>query len=89
MITNFLLLIIYTSIYLFSSPLRLFDDASLPSGVSDSLTQLGYALGFSYDLVPVTTVVIMAGLTLMVGYAVAYIAYKGFMWIIKKIPGVS
>lgn len=60
---------------------------SLPPDISSSITTAGGYLNSLNYVLPVTSLV--AILTIFLSFETAIFTYKGVMWIVKKIPGVS
>lgn len=89
MLTYILLLLVYGVVLVITSPLRLLGDVTMPAAISTTITSFnGYlAAGFSWLPLTITAALTTWGIFLTVETAI--FLYKGFMWIIKKIPGIS
>lgn len=87
MIATALLFLIHAFLWAITYPIRLLSDATLPSGIQNALdTASGYLTGIN-AVIPVDT---LLALFYTIGLVEAGIlAYKGVMWIIRKIPGIN
>lgn len=87
MIITAILNIIFFVIKIIIYPISVLPDVTLPSGLSSSL---GTASGYLNPLngyIPIDTMLII--LEVFLTFELAYFAYKGIMWIIKKIPTIN
>lgn len=75
--------------WVITSPLRLLPDVSVPSGITDAMTTVSSYLAALYDLLPITTTALLGVLVLFLVIEAAILVYKGLMWTIRKIPGIS
>lgn len=89
MITNLLLLLIYGIILVITSPLRLLSDVSQPAIFSSTISQANSYLATGYTWLPYMINTLLLTWGLFIALELAIFIYKGFMWIIKKIPGIS
>jgi hypothetical protein len=87
MITTAILYTIYVFVYAITYLLRQFSDVSLPSNLSSSLAQIGGYLSSVQLFVPVGTMISVFGALLAIEGGI--FAYKGIMWIIRRIPTQS
>lgn len=87
MIIDLFLLLLYGAIQIIISPILLFDDVTLPSDFSDSLSTAGaYTSGLNH-YIPIDT--IQTQLVLLIYIVGAVLLYKLIMWGISKIPGIN
>lgn len=88
MITDAILFMIWSLIHLLVVGLgAILPIGSLPAQITSAITSAsGYLTAINYVL-PVATLSAVIGI--FVTFETAIFAYKGVMWIIKKIPGVS
>jgi hypothetical protein len=87
MITNIFLFLVYITVYTLTLPLRILSDVSLNSNIASTISTVGgYINGVSL-IVPVSTLLQIFGV--MLGIEVAILSYKGFMWLLKRIPTQS
>lgn len=89
MITSFILFTLYGVLFLITSPLRLFPDVTMPSWISSTISTANGYMSMGYSWLPhlIAAFLLTWGLFLFIEGAI--FAYKGFMWIIKKIPGIN
>lgn len=87
MITNAILYILYSFIYLITAPIRLFDDVSLPTDINSTISSVGTNLALLNQVIPVSTIITILGIMLVIESAI--FIYKGIRWIYNKIPGVN
>lgn len=85
MIIAFLLTAIYLVLWLISSPLRLLNDVSLPTWITNQLTTIGNGIYTMDKIIP------MSGFLTLIGFIgiieLSILTYKGIMWNIHRIPG--
>jgi hypothetical protein len=62
-------------------------DASLPQGITDSLSAIQGYLATLSPIIPM--VALLATVAFIVFVEIAIFSYKGMMWLIKKIPTIS
>jgi hypothetical protein len=89
MITSLILYAIYGAIWVLTSPIRLLPDASLSSSISSAITTISGYIAAMYSVLPTTTVTLISLITIVITLETAVLTYKGIMWIIRKIPGIS
>lgn len=87
MITTAILYLLYGAIYLLTSPLRLLGDATLPTEMSDSLTQASHFISNIDFIFPIGILITIVGV--VIGIEVSIAIYKVIMWVIRKIPTIS
>jgi hypothetical protein len=87
MIFTAILTILYGVVYAVISPLLLFSDASLPSGITSSISTASEHLAAVDVFVPVGTII--AILTSFIVIETGIFVFKMVMWIIKKIPTIN
>lgn len=85
MITTALLWIVYSAVYLLTSPLRLLSDVSVNSNFGSAITTLTEYLANLNLIIPLSNVinVLLAILAVEIGIA----TYKIIMWVLHRIPG--
>lgn len=85
MITSAILWIIYSAVYVLTSPLRLLSDVTTNSNFYSSIISLSEYLANLNLIIPLSTVinVLLAILAIEVGIA----TYKIIMWVLHRIPG--
>lgn len=87
MIFSGILKLIYYTLLLITSPLRLLQNASLPVEVSNSIAAANsYFLPLDF-LVPFGTLFKIFFLILTIEAGIFF--YKAIMWAVKKIPGLN
>ena len=87
MIITGILNLLYGIIFLITSPIRLFSDVVLPSGITSGL---GFASGYLSALnaiLPIDT--ILEIFAVFLGFELAYFTWKAIMWVIRKIPTIN
>ena len=87
MIVSIFLQIIYSILWVITSPLRALDDVVLSSGFSGSISTAGHYISGFNNIIPLDTVLVLLGL--YVGIELAYMGYKLIMWLIKRFPTQS
>lgn len=87
MITDIILNLLYWAIYLFTAPIRLLPNASIPSEIASAVSSIGGYLGAIDFIVPISTIIIILGLFIAIEFAI--FSYKVIMWVIRKIPGIN
>jgi hypothetical protein len=87
MITTAIVYVIYAALFVLTAPLRLFADVVLPTSIASALTTVSGYLGTFNQFIPVGTLIGVFAVLLSV--EIYILAYKGFKWIINKIPGVN
>lgn len=87
MIVDAFLQIIYISLWLITSPLRLLPDASLPNIVTSSVSHIvGYILNLN-NYLPLSALTVLIGVA--VSYDLGYYTYKLIMWTLRRLPTQS
>lgn len=84
MITSVLLYMLYGTVWVLLSPLRLLDDATLPAGLTSALTSVSTYLSSINQFVPVDSFLTISGILLTIEAGI--FSYKLVMWLVKKIP---
>lgn len=87
MIIDILLYLVYLFLVVLTAPFRLFSNVTLDSGMGQALSSAKDYIASLQPIFPVNTLLIVLGI--MVVIEIAIFGYKGIMWIIKKIPGIS
>lgn len=83
MITAGILYILYSVAWGVTYPLRLFADASLPSFLTNAITNVQPYVSALDNIVPVGTIISVIGFVVTVELAV--FSYKGVIWILKTL----
>ena len=89
MITYLLFIMILKIVGWLVSPLTLFDDVSLPSSISLSISQVGFYFGLIWSVAPYTLVALFASFLVLIGVETKIFGYKFIKWIYNKLPGVN
>ena len=87
MITTGILYLIYLAVLALTSPLRLLNDVSLSSSLTDAITTASGYISSVNEFIPVDTLLSVLSAILVI--EVAVLSYKLIMWVLTKIPGVS
>lgn len=87
MISTAVLWIIYSAVFLLTSPIRLLSDVSVTNGFGSAVTTASTYIGTFDKFFPVSTLLILVGLFTSIEIGIAL--YKIIMWIIKRIPTQS
>lgn len=87
MITKLFLDFVYVIMFWLTYPIRSLSDASLPTGVDSAFTSAGHYLGNMQQVFPLSTLFLTLGSLLAVEGAI--LLWKGFQWILKKIPTIN
>jgi len=87
MITTGILYLIYFAVLALTSPLRLLNDVSLSSSLTDAITTASGYISSVNEFIPVDTLLSVLSAILVI--EVAVLSYKLIMWVLTKIPGVS
>lgn len=87
MITTVILYVLYGAVWLITLPIRTLADASLPEGIAGAITAVNGYLGGLALIVPVGT--LFAAFAVILAAEAAVLAYKGIMWLIKRLPTQS
>lgn len=89
MISSAILYIFYGVLYLLTSPLRLLPDVNTPAIISNTVSGINGYLSSGYSWLPLTMASLLGTWGVYLTVEIAIFTYKGFMWVIKKIPGIS
>jgi len=84
MITTAILYILFGFLVALTSPLRLFDDVSLPADLSSSLASIGGYFGAVDEYIPITT--LLAVFIIFAAIEGYIFVYKGVKWV-RKLGG--
>ena len=87
MITTGLLSLLYLTILVITSPLRLLPDVSLPAGIASAITTANSYISALNFVAPIDTILIIIGLVISVEGGI--IVWKIINWLIRKIPTIS
>jgi len=87
MITNIILFVILSVVYLILSPLLLLDDATLPAGLTTALQTASTYLANVDIIFPVSTMLTILGLFLAIEAVI--LIYHIILFVIRKIPGIN
>lgn len=87
MITTIILYLLFTTIYLFISPLLLLPNATLSSEFSAAILSANSYLSAFNDYLPVATLISILGAILVIELSISL--FKIISWVIKKIPTIS
>jgi hypothetical protein len=89
MITSLILYAQYGALWAITAPIRALPTATLPEGVTNAITTLGGYIQTINTVLPVTFAAIIAIIVFVTTLEGGIFAYKGIMWVVRKIPGVS
>lgn len=89
MITSAIIYAAFGVLWAITSPMRILPDVSMPSGITGAMTTVSGYLATLYALLPITTAALLGVLALFLLVEAAILIYKGMMWVIRKIPGIS
>jgi len=87
MITAIFLYLVLAAIALITSPLRLLPDASLPANVNSAIASIGGYLTPLQIFVPIGTILTILGL--IVSIEAGILLWKGFNWLLRRLPTQS
>lgn len=87
MITSAIFYILYGSFSLLLYPIKILPDASLPAGLTNSISTASDYLAGINMLLPINTLLTIFGLFLAIELSI--FIYKLIMWAIKKIPTIN
>jgi len=89
MVSAVLLQLLYALIFLISAPLRAFSDVSMPGELSTVISQINLYVSTGFEWLPLTVIAVLSTWGIFIVIEGAIFIYKGFMWIIRKIPGIN
>jgi hypothetical protein len=89
MITSLILYALYGAVWVITAPIRALPNASLPASISSAISVVGGYFATFYSVLPVTCAALVAIITFVLVLEGGVLIYKGIMWIIRKIPGIS
>lgn len=89
MITSTFLFLLYGVIFIITAPLRVLPNVSLPAFLSGTISSISSYISTGYSWFPITVTAILSSWGIYIGIEAAIFLYKGFMWVIKKIPGIK
>jgi hypothetical protein len=87
MISTAILYILSAVIFSLTLPFRALPDVVLPAGISSAITEASGSLAGINEIVPIDILLDVLGA--MIILEIAILGFKGFNWIIRKIPGVN
>lgn len=87
MITTGILYIVFAFVWAITLPIRLFSDVSIASGFVSSIATAGQYLTSVQDYLPLDTILLVLGVR--IAAEIAYMTYKGIMWLVRRIPTQS
>jgi len=87
MIGSAFLYLLYGAVYVILSPLRLLDDVTLNSSIATNIATYNGYLGTADQFFPAYTLVVI--FAIIIGIEFAIFTYKGIMWLVRKVPGIS
>lgn len=89
MITSAIIYLVYGVVFVLTLPLRLLPDVSTPSVIATTVSSISGYLASGWSWLPLTLTALLATWGIYLTVEAAIFLFKGFMWIIKKIPGIS
>lgn len=89
MITSLILYALYGAVWVITAPIRALPNASIPETISSAIATVGGYFATLYSVLPVTSTALIAIITFVLVLEGGILIYKGIMWIIRKIPGIS
>lgn len=87
MITSGLLYTIFAFLWALTLPMRLFNDAVLPDGITSAIETINGYLGGLNVVLPVDTIIQVFVAILAV--EILILSFKGLNYLIRKIPGIN
>jgi len=87
MITAFILDILFSVLAFILSPLAALNDAALPTFITTAIEGVRGPLAIISQVVDLTAVLIIFGSFIAFEFVLG--SYKGIMWIMRKVPGIS
>jgi hypothetical protein len=87
MITAFIINVFFSFLGVFTSPIRLLSDVTLPADMNAALGHVGATLGLADSFLPIGT--LLGVITFYVGTEIIILGYKLVNWLIRKIPTIS
>lgn len=87
MIVDLLISAFYVIVYALSAVLRYLPDVVASSSIVSAFVTANSYLSPISNILDTLTIVLVVGFS--VTFELSYFGYKGFNWIIRKIPGVS
>jgi len=87
MITDGILYIIFGFVYIFTLPLRLLPDATLPTDAMTGISKMGEYLANANLVIPMSTLATI--IASVIAIEAAIFTYKLIMWTIKRLPTQS
>lgn len=87
MIISIILYLIYAFIWTVLLPIRALPDVSLPSGITNAISQASTYLSMIDVIIPIIT--LLAVLIAVIAVDAIIMTYKIVMWVIRKIPGIG
>jgi len=87
MIVDAIFLVLYGIVYALTSPLRAFDDVSLPTLISSAISTASGYLSSVNAVLPVST--LLQAMAVVFSIELIVISYKIIMWVVRKIPTIS
>lgn len=89
MITSFLLLLVYATIWVLTLILRVLPNVTMPTWVTDTVSTASMYLSTGRQLLPTFLATLLLTWGIYLGIELAIFSYKGIKWVYKKIPGVN
>ena len=87
MISSLILILIFGVIVLITAPLRLLDDVTLTSSITDAITTAGGFLGSLGQILPVSTILTVLAIVMITeGFL---FLYKTVRWVYQKVPFIN
>jgi len=87
MITAIFLYLVLAAIILITAPLRLLPDATLPADIATSISTISGYLTPLQVFLPVSTIFTILGLAVSIEAAI--LLWKGFNWLLRRLPTQS
>lgn len=89
MLVKFILYLLYGALNVITFPLRVFDDVANPGFITDAVSSAVDYISFGYSILPLAVSALLLTWGAFLAFEAGIFAYKGLIWIIKKIPGIG
>lgn len=80
---------VYGVIWLITAPLRLLSDVTTPAVIANFISNINTNISTGYSWLPLTVIAVFATWGVFLTVEISIFLYKGLMWVLKKIPGIS
>lgn len=87
MISDLFINILYNLVYFLLTPVRAFDNVTLPADITNSISTAGDYLSNLNAVFPISQVIYILAVFLAIEAGI--FVYKAIQWLIKKIPTIN